>query len=137
MADIKMSHPTPAEEVEAFVESLFGNIATATTATSKGTVVNHFIVAASGSVVWTTDKDTILRKIQSDTAQYALTTNGMTYISLLATGAPAQFGGSSVIVYSNSAVTDNINAFIKAGTKLTFSVSSASVQRANLYFDIA
>jgi hypothetical protein len=136
-----MTHPatllTPAQEVEAFVESLFGNIATTTSDTSKKQVVDHFIVAASGKVEFTPNQDLFVRKIQSDTAQYALTTNGMTYIQLAALVAPVQIGGSGVIVYSNSLITDNINVFVKAGTKLTFSVSNTGAQRANLYFDIA
>lgn len=122
----------PAREVEQFVESLFGGIV----ATSIGTVTVHLVIAASGSVTWKTDSDMILRKLASDTAQNAVTTNGMTYTNLAALTAPANLGSQQVLVYSNAAVSENINAKIPKGTKLTVSVSSSGTQRMTLYFDL-
>ena len=129
---------TPAQQVEAFVESLFGNIATTTGATSTRQVTRHFAIAASGSSQFKTAKDEWLRKCSSSSAQYSVSLNGMTYTQIQNITAPAQIFGNQILVYNpagQGGQLDGINVFIPAGSTVTVSVSSSSSQILVLYFD--
>jgi hypothetical protein len=138
-ADLDAQKVTPSktgfDDVIAFVDALFKNVVTTTDdATEKRQGSKHFVVAASGTAVWKTEHDTWIRKISSDTAQYALTSNGLTYTQLLALTPPVNIG-AGVIVYANAAQIDNMNVFVPKGATLTLSVSSGGTERIIVYYD--
>jgi len=94
-----------------------------------------FVLAASATAVWKPDGDRILRRIEGDNVQYALTRNGMTYTTLSAMTGPSELGGNQVLIYSNAAVHEGLNIFIAAGETLTLSNSSSGTNKITLTWD--
>jgi hypothetical protein len=136
--------PAPTVQVSGLLQTSLANLLgslgllaqnpATTTPTIHGSGTKHFVIAASGSHQWKPEGDRILRKIISDTAQWALTMNGMTYTNIAALGAPSVLN-EGILIYSNVAVQDSMSIFIKADTMLTMSVSASGTQRITLHWD--
>jgi hypothetical protein len=136
--DIKKIIPTPAEEVEAYVASLFGNLATTTPDTSSGSICRWFRLAASGSATWHTEADVIFRKVTGSTVQFCLTQGTLNYTQIAALGTGTELGNNQIICFvsNNNAEALDLNVFVPKGRQVTLSVSSSGTCTLQVFYDL-
>jgi hypothetical protein len=132
-----MTLRSPAQEVELFVESLFGNIATAPPDTSQ-TVCRWFRLAASGTATWRTEADVIFRKVTGSTVQFCLTKGTLTYTQIAALGTGTELGNSQIICFVSNNATEatDLNVFVPKGEQVTLSVSSSGTVTLQVFYDL-